>query len=134
MDVLAALRTKINAFPGYASEDERRRSDELVRSYLGEALALAQTRLDGLPAALESRLGDLVLRAGFRNQIAFKAFEYATLDGAKVARVAANDQRLLDLADRAGAVDAAALPAFLDDVDAAFDVRDREMQSSEAAA
>ena len=134
MDVLAPLRTKINAFPGYVTEDDRRLADELVRSYLGEALALMRARLDGLADGVESRLGDLIMRAGFRNQIAFKAFEYATLDGAKVGRVAANDVRLIELADRAGAIDAAAVPAFIDEIAAAFDVRDREMQSSEAAA
>ncbi|MDE2483557.1 MAG: hypothetical protein KGN02_15380 [bacterium] len=116
------------------TQDDRRLADELVRSYLGEALALARTRLGELPDALESRFGDIILRAGFRNQIAFKAFEYATLDGARVARVAANDARLLELAEQAAAVSATDLPAYLDTVVEAFDARDREMQSNEAAA
>lgn len=134
MDALALLRSKINTFPGYVTQDDRRLADELVRSYLGEALALARTRLGELPDALESRFGDIILRAGFRNQIAFKAFEYATLDGARVARVAANDARLLELAEQAAAVSATDLPAYLDTVVEAFDARDREMQSNEAAA
>ncbi len=134
MDPLAELRAKIPAFPGYATEDDRRRGDELVRSYLGEALALLRARLADLPEPGAARLGDLILRAGFRNQLAFKVFEYATLDGAKVDRVTRNDLRMIGLADRAANVDAVGLTAFLDEVVQAFDVRDHEMQTPEAAA
>ncbi len=134
MDAAAVLATKISAFAGYADQDARRLADEQVRSYLGEALALARTRLTGLAPELAARLNDAIMRAAFRNQLAFKVFEYQVLDGAKLERVAQNDLRLLELAERASQLDAAALPAFLDDVARAFDTRDREMQSGEAAA
>ena len=55
MEPLEQLRAKIAGFPGYDGDLERRRSDEYVRSYLGEALADFAGRCT-LPAELQARV------------------------------------------------------------------------------
>lgn len=132
MDMLRTLRDRIPQFPGYSLEEDRRRSDELIRSFLGEALALLQARLAPSDAATRELFEDLIIRAGFRNQIAFKAFEYAVLDGARVREISGADLRMIELADHAAQIDVAALPSFLNDVRAAFDARDIAMESTAA--
>lgn len=127
MDTFESLRAKIPDFSGYLNEGDRRRSDELVRSYVGEALAALQSRV--APAGEDLRFEHVLLRAGFMNQIAFRAFEYATLDGERVRAISANDVRILDLADRAVSIEPGGVDVFLSEVTAAFDLRDRAMES-----
>ncbi len=125
-----SLRDRIPDFGGYLNEEDRRRSDELVRSYVGEAIAVLQDRV--APATPDPRFERTLLRAGFMNQIAFKAFEYAALDEARIYAVSRNDLRLVNLADRAPTTDAKDVDAYLAEVAAAFDARDRGMESPAA--
>lgn len=127
------LSEQIAGFPGYADEDGRRMADELVRSYMGEALAELQVRLAPLDAATEGRIGDLLIRIGFTNQSAFRTFLEAARTRTDFDDVAAADQRVVEIADDAGTVDAAGLPAYLDTVVEAFDRRDAVMSHFAAA-
>lgn len=130
MDDLALLQAKIPQFPGYGEQEARRRSDGLVRSYLGEALASLQARFggEGVAVAIE----ELVLRAGFMNQSAFHQFEYADSDAAQIASIAAGDVRLVALADDAPSITVEHLAEYLASVGAAFDARDRTMENAQA--
>lgn len=132
MNALALLRSKIPSFPGYHDEEARRFSDGLVRSYLGRALALLQEQL-APDAAIQTRFEELILRAEFTNQAAFKAFEYAVLDQKRVDAIVACDAEMLAQADRAPEIGATAVSAYLTDVRAAFDARDRAMEDAAAA-
>ena len=125
MDTLETLRLKIPDYPGYTNEDDRRKSDELVRSYVGEALAELRDRV----AASDGKFDSVLLRAGFTNQSAFRALEFARLDDARAAGMYAADLHLVELADRSGRIDAGAIDGHLADVDAAFDRRERSMES-----
>ncbi len=127
MDALDEIRAKIPQFPGYDDDTARRLSDELVRSYLGEALALLREQHPDFFAQGSDAFEALVLRAGFMNQQAFHAFEYQHLDSDGLSVVAEDDRTLVELADRAHNITAADLPAFLDDLTAAFNRRDAVM-------
>lgn len=124
MEMLESLRSKIPDFAGYLNEEDRRRSDELVRAYAGEALAALEERV--APGG-DPRFQGPLLRAGFMNQVAFKAFEYEQLGDRRNEEVGACDLRLIELADRAASLDAGVIDSYLAEVSAAFDARDRAM-------
>jgi hypothetical protein len=44
MDPLELLNERIHDFPGYATDTDRRLSDEMVRAFLGEMLADLQAK------------------------------------------------------------------------------------------
>jgi len=134
MDQLEFLRTKIPDFPGYSTEDGRRRSDELVRSYLGEALAEMSERLGPLPEPLEKTMEELLLRSGFTNQVGMKAFEDRVHTDPQVDGLVAGDAALVELAERAPAVPSEDLGAFLGEAAGALDRRDAIMRSAPAPA
>ena len=133
MNALALLRSRIPSFPGYLDEEDRRLSNQLVRSYMGEALARLQERLSPLDASVRERFEELILRAGFTNQVAFKEFESAQLDQTRVDSISMCDVNLLDQADREPEVSELTLSAYLADVRASFDERDRVMEGAAAA-
>lgn len=128
MDDADAVRAQIPDFPGYAVLADRRRSDELIRSYLGEALSELADRHADFFADRHEAYQRLLMRAGFMNQLAFHAFEYADEDEARQAAVAASDRAVLELADRASDVDASAIAAYLTGITVAFDARDAAME------
>ncbi|MBV8490994.1 MAG: hypothetical protein JO199_10750 [Candidatus Eremiobacteraeota bacterium] len=130
MAPIALLEEKIPDFKGYAEPDNRRRSDELVRSFLGEALAEAQERLGPLPAAALSKIGDLEIRTAFANQRAFHAFEQSIGSASNFDDLLAADASVVELAERAASIDRPALDAYLDEVTAALDRRDRIMSGA----
>jgi hypothetical protein len=110
MDPLEQLRARIAGFPGYDGDLERRRSDEFVRSYLGEALADLEVRCGSISAELRQRFDALLLRVGFADQRAFhhvvtRVHAAASADGsiavADAAAAATLDRR--DAAMRAAA-------------------------------
>ncbi len=125
------LRAKIAGFPGYDGDLERRRSDEYVRSYLGEALAELAAR-GALPAELQQRVDELVLRVGFADP---RDFASRHVIGAKNVAdeggdVASADAATVELADRAASVDAASASRYLDDVAAVLDERDAAIRAA----
>ena len=132
MASLEALRAKIPQFPGYGDERARRVADELVRSYMGEALALLDERHPEYFSNM-GRYETLILRTSFMNQTAFKAFEYATMDGELEQALLDEDSAVVDAADRAGTIDAGALDPYLDEITAALDRRDRTMVAAGAS-
>ena len=128
MQVPDSLQSAIADFPGYGDDVSRERSDEFVRSYVGERLADLQQRLQPLDAALGDRIEALVLRSAFVNQAAYKLYDDGNdrstinVDGVVTADAAA-----VAVADRASSIDAAQLPQYLDDVTHALDDRDTAM-------
>jgi hypothetical protein len=133
MEPLAQLREKIANFPGYDGDLRRRRSDEYVRSYLGEALAELTERC-ALSSELEQRADDLMLRLGFADPKDFAGHDIGSGsgdagDGGAVARA---DLEVVELADRAASLDAAAIPSYFDEVTAALDAREVTLRASAA--
>ncbi|HEY1655057.1 MAG TPA: hypothetical protein VGF86_08100 [Candidatus Tumulicola sp.] len=132
MQPLELLNAKIAGFPGYADDLSRERSDELVRSYLGEALSDVQVRLQPLADAQNQRIGDLLMRTGFVNQEVYRAYEDGARTRTNFDSVAAADARVIELADRAATIDASNLSAFLDEIVATLDARDAAMDGAPA--
>jgi hypothetical protein len=132
MEPLEQLRLRIAGFPGYEGDLDRRRSDEFVRSYLGEALAELSPRCGKLPSELQARLDQLLLRVGFSAPKAFAAHNSGlgipsgTLDG----EIAAEDVATIELADWARSTTADSLSGYLDEVTAALDRRDAVMRAA----
>ena len=122
------LQAMIPQFPGYLDEAARRLSDELVRSYAGEALAGLVDCLRPLDTALEARFDAVLMRAGFANQGAFRGYESAVLSPERSAAMLRADTLLATLAKRAASVDIQSAPGYLDELVAAFDARDSAMQ------
>ncbi len=121
---LELLKSRIPDFPGFADDVSRWRSDELVRSYVGEAVAGAQERLKPLDAALEVRIGDMLIRVGFANPATYQAFEGRDLAKFDDGAMATADARVIEIADRAASIDAAALPSYLEELSRSLDHRD----------
>lgn len=131
MEPLQQLRAKIAEFPGYDGDLERRRSDEYVRSYLGEALAGLAAR-SPLAPALRERIDDLILRVGFADPRSFAARPVVATKQAPAREeaVADADVATVALADRAGSVDAISAAQYVDDVTAMLDRRDAAMRAA----
>jgi hypothetical protein len=129
MDPRQVLEEHIPSFPGYETEEKRRLSDELVRSYLGEALATITLRIPNLPQALADRIEGLLIRTSFANQHVFRLYEEGVCDRDDFTQLAQADAAVVELAERAKELDAATLPAYLDDATAALDHRDSIMSS-----
>jgi hypothetical protein len=127
MDAIESIKARIPQFAGYEELEARRDDDELVRSYLGEALSTLNAIHPDFFAERSDAYENLIIRAGFMNQMAFRAFEYAKLDPAHLDAVAQNDRAMLDLADRAPSVAAGDVAAYLEELTAAFDRRDNAM-------
>jgi len=128
MDSLTELTQRIPSFPGYAEEDGRRLSDELVRSYLGERLTDLEYRLHLDDPAREDALESLIFRTEFVNQAVFRTYSEACMDDASAAALYACDARVLDLADAAVKIDATSFDGYVADVQAALDKRDDVMK------
>jgi len=66
----------------------------------------------------------MLIRVGFANPAVYKIFEDGARANFDAVGMAAADARAIEMADRGPSIDAAALPAFLDDVTVALDQRD----------
>jgi hypothetical protein len=130
MSSLDDVKAAISGFPGYADEIDRRKADEMVRSYAGERLSEMEERLQPLDADLADACAAALMRTGFVNQMAFKDFEYAKLDDASLERICDADLALLRLSDRASSVERDGLSAYLAEIGAAMDRRDAVMTSA----
>jgi hypothetical protein len=131
MEPLEQLRAKIAGFPGYDGDLERRRSDEYVRSYLGEALTELAARCELAPE-LQQRVDELLLRVGFADPRDFAmhhiiAGKQGTDDGGAVAEA---DATTVELADRATSLNAASVPGYLDEVIAVLDGREAAIRAA----
>jgi hypothetical protein len=132
MDPLELLREKIVGFPGYDGDLDRRRSDEFVRAYLGEALTELAARCGELPLELQQRVDALKLRMEFADPKSFATHRLASNVPASSADgvVAEEDVAAVELADRASAIDTGSVARYLDDVTAALDSREAAMRSA----
>ncbi|MBV9718811.1 MAG: hypothetical protein JOZ77_05800 [Candidatus Eremiobacteraeota bacterium] len=130
MEPLERLQAKIANFPGYDGDFERRRSDEYVRSYLGEALAELASR-GVLSDAQQARVDDLLVRVGFADPRAFAVHHViagaASNDGGAVA---VSDVATVELADRAASLDSVAAASYLDEVVAVLDERETAIRAA----
>lgn len=135
MDPLEQLRARIADFPGYDDDLARRRSDELVRSYLGEALATLAARCAPLAPELQARVDMLLLRVGFADPKSFGAHNgfAGAHDETGEADVAADDAATVALTDRASSVAAGDLTPYLDEVGAVLDRREAAMRAAAAS-
>jgi hypothetical protein len=133
MEPLEILRQKIAEFPGYDDDVERRRSDEYVRSYLGEALTAFAERCT-LSADLRTRLDELVLQVAFSDPRDFVNHHIVAPKGATDGggAVAAADVEAVELADRAATLDCAAAAAYLDEVEALLARRETAIRAQSA--
>jgi hypothetical protein len=131
MEQNALLQGKIDGFPGYAGQDARRLSDEMVRSYLGEALAAAEERLAPGESAEGERLSDLLLRVAFGDQRILKAYEASERPGG-FGTIAELDAAVVRLADRAATCTLADLGAYLNEVTGMLDQREAAMRGNAA--
>jgi hypothetical protein len=121
-DDLAALRTVIPQYAGYHDLDAQRLADRQVRAYLGESLI--GLRDDGLDAALAARLETLIEHCEFGDQHVIRAIERAELSQPdREATVEAQDRRLIDLAQKAPAIEPSAAAAFIGEIETAFHER-----------
>lgn len=132
MDPLEHLRERISRFPGYDVDIDRRRSDELVRSYLGEALAEIGVRCTDLSSELRDRIEGLLLRVGFSTPKSFSLHDGHLGVRSSDGNVPAVDAATVDIADRAPAIPCDAIAAYLDDVIVALDARDAAMRAAAA--
>jgi hypothetical protein len=127
MGPLQTLGAAIAGFPGYEGDTSRERCDELVRSYLGEALAAAQARLAPLPPELETQVANLLFRVGFTNQDAYQAYQEAARDRSDFSAMAEADSAVVALAQLAPSITQEQLPEYLNRAAAVLDARDRTM-------
>lgn len=136
MDPLQGVRDKIPNFPGYGDELARRHSDELVRSYLGEALVDLSARLAPMESDGGERIDALLLRVGFADQQAFARHGCGPEDRelcSECDAVLSDDLETIQLADRAVAIEASALPAYLDAVEGLLERRDATLRAASAS-
>jgi hypothetical protein len=131
MEPLERLRAKIADFPGYDSDVDRRRSDQYVRSYLGEALTELAQRTNLTPEQ-QQRIDDLLLQVGFADQRDFARNQILTgKDGLeKESAVATTDAATVLLADRAIIVDRGSLDGYLDEVTITLESREAAMRAA----
>jgi hypothetical protein len=129
---LEFLKNRIPSFPGYGSDDDRKVSDELVRSYLGERLAEMEAQ-PGISDDARQTVGELLLRAAFTNQIAYKVYEEAARANFDFDRLAAADAATVQLADDAASVPASDVAQFAQRSTQALDARDLAMRGQAAA-
>jgi len=127
MDAIEQLQTKISPFSGYGDETARALSDELVRSYLGEALAALEERLAPGEGPEHDRIGELILRVAFTNQLVFRQYEERARTGDVGHELAPYDVAIVELADGANAIEPANLDDYLSRVRDALDRRDAAM-------
>ncbi|HVR47454.1 MAG TPA: hypothetical protein VMT95_12565 [Candidatus Binatia bacterium] len=134
MDPLEQLRARIAGFPGYDGDLERRRSDEFVRSYLGEALADLEVRCGSISPELRQRFDALLLRVGFADQKAFHHVVARVHAAPNVdSSIAVADVATVDLASQAPQVEPDRLARYLDEVAATLDRRDAAMRAAAAS-
>jgi hypothetical protein len=129
---LEFLKSRIPDFPGYDTDDDRKISDELVRSYLGERLADMEAQ-PGVSDEARKSVGDLLLRTAFANQIAYKVYEEAARTSFDFDRLAAADAATVTLADDASSVTSSDISQYVQRSTQALDVRDLAMRGEAAA-
>lgn len=121
MDGLVFLRERIPAYADYGDEDSRHLVDKQVRAYVGEALSAIRERLaDDLAGTLAEQLERTLLMCEFSNQQLIHVLDHAHLTNVEVEELHEVDHELILIADRAEAIELAALDAYLDELHSLF--------------
>ncbi len=126
MDDLEFLKANVPDFEGYDSEEARHHSDQRVRAWVGSMLADVQIRLNGtLPADVQQALEAAILRCQFPDQTFTTRLDIVADDVTPelVDGLAQVDRQLVELGNHASTSSADALPAVLQAISAAFDLR-----------
>lgn len=126
MDAVEQIRAEIPDFPGCDSENECRLSDEQVRAYAGERLALVDR--EKLPATVGDLYDQLLFRCEFTNQDAFRVFA-EDRSGSRVAAVLGADAAMVAAAKQIDS-NAEGIAEKLKALSDAFDRRDAAMKQS----
>jgi hypothetical protein len=122
MNAMEEIRADIPDFPGCEGEDECRRSDAQVRSYVGERLAALP--VDKLSDQDKSLYEKVLIRCEFFNQEAFKIFDEDRNEN-RINAVLGADAALIAAAKK---LDPSAAPGdALKAINEAFDRRDAAM-------
>jgi hypothetical protein len=128
MEALQQIQTAIASFAGYGNVDQRRVSDEQVRAYVGERLALLpQPEIDRLDAQERGRYDRALLRVEFVNLHGFDDFNLAA-SPQRIDAVARADAAVLTAANALMTAEAGNLGAALALLEAALDARDAAME------
>jgi hypothetical protein len=118
------LKSAVAGFRGYTDDEGRRGSDQRVRSLLGEALATLRARLNGnWDPALSERYDAVLLRCQFADQRHVAAVDRRKIRGADLTLLALADRALVESALGLAALDAAGLPARLEEITVLLDRR-----------
>ena len=121
MEGLVFLRERIPAYADYGDEDARHLVDKQVRAYVGEALSGLRERLEKeLAGAVAELLDRTLLMCEFSNQQLMHMLDHSRLTNAEVEELHEVDHELISHADRADAIESAALQGFLDELTALF--------------
>ncbi|MBV8074499.1 MAG: hypothetical protein JO140_03640 [Candidatus Eremiobacteraeota bacterium] len=120
MKDLEYLHERIPAYADYAEEDDRHLVDKQVRAYVGEALSTLRERLGTIAGGLEDRLEQVLMMCEFTNQQLMHVMDHAHFSGDEVELLHHVDHELIEIADRAAAIEHTALEDYLSQIEALF--------------
>jgi len=123
MDDLNYLREHLPAYADYADQAARHLVDKQVRATMGEALSVLRVRLTTLDRVLAERLNERIFACEFGDQEGIRAIDHIAYPTGIPTSIHAADRAIVALAERATTITAAALPGYLDAIDAAFAAR-----------
>jgi len=121
VDGLSFLKERIPAYADYGDEDARHLVDKQVRAYVGEALSTIRERLaaDIMETASE-QLEKTLLMCEFSNQQLIHMLDHVKLSNTEIEELHEVDHELIQVADRANAIEAAKLDAYLSELTELF--------------
>jgi hypothetical protein len=121
MDGLVFLKERIPAYADYGDEDARHLVDKQVRAYVGEALSMIRERLAAdLAETVSEQLEKTLLMCEFSNQQLIHVLDHAHLSTIEIEELHEVDHELIQTADRADAIEAHKLDAYLSDLVSLF--------------
>jgi hypothetical protein len=114
MDGLSFLKERITAYADYGDEDARHLVDKQVRAYVGEALSTIRERLAAdLAATVSDQLEKTLMMCEFSNQQLIHILDHAKLSNTEIEELHEVDHELIQVADRADAIEASKLDGYL---------------------
>lgn len=121
MDGLSFLKDRIPAYADYGDEDARHLVDKQVRAYVGEALSTIRERLSAnLAETVSEQLEKTLLMCEFSNQQLIHILDHAHLSNTEIEELHEVDHELIQTADRADAIEASKLDAYLSELTSLF--------------
>lgn len=120
MEALEALRARIPGYAGYSDESARCLVDQQVRAWVGEQLALLDSRLRLSATDLAGAYDHLIRECEFADPRLMRALELREFDDASLGRLYAADLSLVDAANRAESIDMPSADAYLSELERLF--------------